>query len=84
MLTDAQQEFINQAIAQTRCQTLAENAISRDDERSYYEKKLQEMARQAKRDLPDSLTSSSVENPRHAFETPKVQQPTKRDLSTNQ
>jgi hypothetical protein len=93
MFTDAQQEFINQAIAQTRRQTLAENEISRDDERHYYEKQLQEiherilnmqqdqreqmiqMARQAHRDLPHSHTSSSVENPKHAFETPKVQRP---------
>jgi hypothetical protein len=45
MFTDAQQQFINEAIAQTqtRRQTLAENAISRDDERSYYEKHLTEM-----------------------------------------
>ena len=91
--TDAQQDFINEAIAHTRRQTLNENAISRNNERDYYEKQLQEMseristmqqdqreqmiqmAQQRQRDLPDTYTSSSVENPKHAFETPKVQRP---------
>jgi hypothetical protein len=91
--TDAQQDFINEAIAHTRRQTLTENAISRNNERDYYEKQLQEMseristmqqdqreqmiqmAQQRQRDLPDTYTSSSVENPKHAFETPKVQRP---------
>ena len=36
MLTDAQQQFFNDAIAQTRRQTLMENEITRDEERQLF------------------------------------------------
>jgi hypothetical protein len=34
-----------------------------------------QLAQQRQRDLPDTYTSSSAENPKHAFETPKFHRP---------
>ena len=40
MLTDAQQQFFNDAIAQTRRQTLLENEITRDEEHNIFQRQL--------------------------------------------
>ena len=43
MLTDAQQQFFNDAIAQTRRQTLLENEITRDEERQLFQQQFESM-----------------------------------------
>jgi hypothetical protein len=89
MLTDAQQQFFNDAIAQTRRQTLMENEITRDEERQLFQQQFESMREQMaqmKQEQQDQiqistmlqaqLTSSSVaETSKHAFETPKAQRP---------
>ena len=46
MLTDAQQQFFNDAIAQTRRQTLMENEITRDEERQLFQQQFESMREQ--------------------------------------
>ena len=87
MLTDAQQQFFNDAIAQTRRQTLLEHDIIRDEERHTFQQQLQYMQEQMahmKQEQQAQIatmmeaqrTSSSVAaTSKHAFETPKAQRP---------
>ena len=87
ILSDAQQQFFNDAIAQTRRQTLMENEITRDEERKAFSQQLhymQAQMEQMKHEQQEQIaimleahrTSSSVTaKSTQAFETPKAQRP---------
>jgi len=65
MLTEAQQNFFNDAIAQTRRQTLLENANSREEERNIFQQQLEymhEQMAQMKQEQQEQIATLLQEN----------------------